>query len=68
MHNIIGNVSFVQGYLTDGYFEMYLDDEDYEKFKSLSKKDQIKWLRKEGNFEIGGYDLEDCGEITDIEY
>lgn len=68
MHTICGELEYVQGFLRDGHFEMELNDEDFEKFKSLSLKEQKEWLEDEGCLEIDSYRIEDRGSITEIDY
>lgn len=68
MHTICGELEYVQGFLRDGHFEMELNDEDFEKFKSLSLKKQKEWLEDEGCLEIDSYRIEDIGSITRINY
>ena len=67
MHTICGDLDYVYGYLRYGHLELELDDEDFEKFKSLSLKEQKEWLRDEGTIEVDDYRVEDCG-ITEINY
>ena len=59
MHTIFGDLDYVQGYLRMGHLEMELNDEDFEKFKSLSltKRMAVKDFR-----------VEYCGSITEINY
>lgn len=45
MHTIFGDLDYVRGYLRMGHLEMKLNDKDFEKFKSLSLKEQKEWLR-----------------------
>ena len=68
MHTIYGDLDYVQGYLRMGHLEMELSDEDFEKFKSLSLKEQKEWLEDEGCLEIDSYRIEDRGSITEINY
>lgn len=68
MHTICGELEYVQGFLRDGHFEMELNDEDFEKFKSLSLKEQKEWLEDEGCLKIDSYRIEDRGSITRINY
>ena len=44
MHTIFGDLDYVQGYLRMGHLEMELNDEDFEKFKSLSLKEYLVTL------------------------
>ena len=68
MHTIYGDLDYVQGYLRMGHLEMELNDEDFEKFKSLSLKEQKEWLWDGGSVEIDDFRVEDCGSITEINY
>lgn len=68
MHTICGELEYVQGFLREGHFEMELNDGDFEKFKSLSLKEQKEWLEDEGCLEIDSYRIEDRGSITKINY
>lgn len=58
MKRIVLNCDYVQGYLRDGHFELNLNEEDYEKFKSLSQEEQLEWA-KEGDMHIDSYRVED---------
>ena len=68
MHTIYGDLDYVQGYLRMGHLEMKLNDKDFEKFKSLSLKEQKEWLRDEGSVEIDDFSVDDIGSITEINY
>lgn len=68
MHTIYGDLDYVQGFLRDGHFEMELNDKDFEKFKSLSLKEQKEWLRDEGSVEVDDFSVDDIGSITEINY
>lgn len=68
MHTIYGDLDYVQGYLRMGHLEMELNDEDFEKFKSLSLKEQKEWLRDEGSVEVDDFSVDDIGSITEINY
>ena len=68
MHTIFGDLDYVQGYLRMGHLEMELNDEDFEKFKSLSLKEQKEWLRDEGRVEVDDFSVDDIGSITEINY
>lgn len=58
MKRIVLNCEYAQGFLRDGHLELDLSDEDYEKFKSLSKEEQLEWA-KEGDMHIDSYRVED---------
>lgn len=68
MHTIYGDLDYVQGYLREGHLEMELNDKDFEKFKSLSLKEQEEWLKDEGYTVLDDYIIDDMGDITEINY
>ena len=68
MHTIFGDLDYVQGYLRMGHLEMKLNDEDFEKFKSLSLKEQEEWLWDKGQVEVDDFSVDDIGSITEINY
>ena len=68
MHTIFGDLDYVQGYLRMGHLEMELNDKDFEKFKSLSLKEQKEWLWDKGSVEIDDFSVDDIGSITEINY
>ena len=68
MHTICEDLDYINGYLIYSHLKMELNDEDFEKFKSLSLKEQEEWLWDEGQVEVDDYSLEDCGSITEINY
>ena len=68
MHTIFGDLDYVQGYLRMGHLEMKLNEKDFEKFKSLSLKEQKEWLRDEGSVEVDDFSVDDIGSITEINY
>ena len=63
MHTIFGDLDYVQGYL-----EMELNDEDFEKFKSLSLNEHKVCLWDEGGVKVDDFRVEYCGSITEINY
>ncbi len=68
MHTIFGDLDYVYGYLKYGHLELELNDEDFEKFKSLSLKEQKEWLWDEGSVEVDNFSVEDTGSIIEINY
>ena len=68
MHTICGDLDYIYGYLRYGHLELELNDEDFEKFKSLSLKEQKEWLWNGGAVKVDDYRVEDCGSITEINY
>ena len=61
-------LSMSRGYLRMGHLEMELNDEDFEKFKSLSLKEQKEWLWDEGDVKVDDFRVEYCDSITEINY
>lgn len=68
MHTIFGDLDYVYGYLKYGHLELELNDEDFEKFKSLSLKEQKEWLWDKGSVEVDNFSVEDTGSIIEINY
>lgn len=68
MHTIYGDLDYIQGYLREGHLEMELNDKDFEKFKSLSLKEQEEWLKDKGYTVLDDYAVDDMGDITEINY
>lgn len=68
MHTIYGELDYVQGHLRYGYLEMELNDEDFEKFKSMPEEEQKAYLNDNGNLIIDSYEVDDWGDIIDINY
>lgn len=61
------NCDYVQGYLRGGHFELELDEEDYNKFKSSSEEEQIDYITDCGELIIDSYrvvDYETSGPIN----
>lgn len=59
MKNINLNCEYVQGYLKSGHFELDLNDEDYQKFLSLPKEEQLDWIKDCGKLIIDNYSVDD---------
>lgn len=68
MHTIYGDLDYVQGHLRYGYLEMELNDEDFEKFKSMPEEEQKAYLNDNGNLIVDSYEVDDWGDIIDISY
>ena len=68
MHTIYGDLDYVQGYLRMGHLEMELNDKDFEKFKSLSLKEQKEWLWDKGRVNVDDFSVDNIGSITEINY
>lgn len=68
MHTICGELDYVQGHLRYGYLEIELNDEDFEKFKSMPEEEQKAYLNDNGNLIVDSYEVDDWGDIIDISY
>lgn len=66
MKKIILNCDYVQGYLRNGHFELELDNEDFKKFQSLSKEEQLDWI-KDGKLIIDSYSVDDYETLKNFE-
>lgn len=66
MPTITADVDYVQGILRYGWYELNLSEEDYEKFKKLSKEEQMQKIEDDAKFIVGDYDVDSIGDITDI--
>lgn len=56
----------VSGYLRKGHYELNLNDERWEKFNSLDKEDQIRYIRNWGNMVIDDWLLDECWPNNDL--
>ena len=65
---VTANLEYVAGYLTYGHFEAELSDEELEEFKKMSEEDQREYIYDNGHIIVDDYDVNDYGEMTDIEY
>ena len=65
---VTANLEYVAGYLTYGHFEAELSDEELEEFKKMSEEDQREYIHDNGHIIVDDYDVNDYGEMTDIEY
>lgn len=57
----------VSGYLRKGHYELNLNDERWEKFNSLDKEDQIRYIRNWGNMVIDDWFLGECWPNNDFD-
>lgn len=65
MKKIIAILDYVAGHLRYGSIIAKLSDEEYEEFKTLSKKEQKDWLMDIGNLTVD-YEINDIGSIKDM--
>lgn len=66
MKKIKLNCKYVQGYLRNGHFELELDNEDFKEFQSLSKEEQLDWI-KDGKLIIDSYSVDDYETLKNFE-
>lgn len=67
MVKVIAGIDYLAGYLKYGHFELNLNESKLEEFKNLSKEEQIDYIKEDGDLIIDDYELNDYGDITDIE-
>lgn len=65
-YTVSAQYDYVSGYLRYGHKEMTLNEEEFLKFKDLSKKDQLEWLVEEGEIVIDDFEVNDYGELEEI--
>lgn len=67
MAKIIAGIDYLNGYLKYGHFELDLNESELEEFKNLSKEEQLEWIKDNGDLIVDNYELNDYGDIIDIE-
>lgn len=55
------------GYLRYGHYEIELDDEQWEKFNSLTKKEQFEYIQSNGHLYVDGYTVEEEFPVENFE-
>jgi len=65
---VTGEIDHISGHLRYGHFEMYLTAEEHQKFDTLTKQEQKEWLREDGEIIIDDFEVNDIGDITEIDY
>lgn len=58
----IGEVSYIQGIVTSAHWEALVGDD----FEKMSREEQEKYLRYNGNFICDAWEETDCGDICKI--
>ena len=64
---VTGDLSYIVGHLRYGHYELKLSDEEYEEFKKMSNYDKKEYICDCGEIIIDDYDLNDYGEIINIQ-
>ena len=64
---VTAQVDYVQGYLRDGHWELFLEGKDLEEFKNSTKEEQKSWLLNNGSFVLDDYEVNDYGDLQKIE-
>lgn len=65
---VTANLEYVAGHLRYGHFEAELSDEELEEFEKMNEEDKRKYIYDNGHIVIDDYDVNDYGEMTNIEY
>lgn len=65
---VVGDIDHISGYLRYAHFEMYLTAEEHQKFDTLSDEEQIQWLKEDGEIIVDDFEVNDIGDISNIEY
>lgn len=67
MKTVKGYLDYVGGHLRYGHFEAKLADDEYEAFCKMSKDDQIDYLFEAGELIIDDFEVNEYGDMTEIE-
>ena len=65
---VTADLSYIVGHLRYGHYELDLSDEEYEEFKKMDNEDKKDYIRDCGEIIIDGFDMNDYGEIVNIQY
>ena len=64
---VTADLSYIVGHLRYGHYELELSDEEYEEFKKMSKEDKKEYICENGKIIIDDYDLNDYGELINLQ-
>ena len=64
---VTADLSYVVGHLRYGHYELELSDEEYEEFKKMSKEEKKDYICDCGEIVIDDYDLNDYGELINLQ-
>lgn len=68
-HLITGELDYIIGHLRKAHMEMRLNDEEFEKFKTLSNEEQIEQIcNGNSNLIVDGFHIDDMGEVINVIY
>ena len=62
---VVSEPTWVDGHIRYGHFECEVPKELEEKFKNMSKEDQINYLKDNGELLIDDFEINDYGEISE---
>ena len=66
-NRVTADLSYIVGHLRYGHYELELSDEEYEEFKKMSKEDKKEYICENGEIIIDDYDLNDYGELINLQ-
>ena len=64
---VTADLSYVVGHLRHGHYELELSDEEYEEFKKMDNYNKKEYICDCGEIIIDDYDMDDYGEIINIQ-
>ena len=62
------SISWIDGRLRHGHYEVNVPEEEEEVFKKMSEEEQISYIEDNGHIVIDDFDINDYGDITEINY
>lgn len=65
---VTANIEWLRGDLRYGHYEVDIPEEEEEKFKQMSREEQIEYIEDNGHIFIDDFQIDDYGDITDINY
>lgn len=63
---VTADCDWILGHLRYGHWEMELTGAEYGEFKSLSKDEQIEYLKDNGSIIVDDYEIDDYEEPTNL--
>ena len=67
-HVVTAGISHISGTLRYGHYELLLDESEFLEFVNMTKEEKIEWIKSDGDILIDDFNINDIGDITDIEY
>lgn len=66
MATILGHISYIIGHIRYGHYELQIRGSELEKFNSMTQEEQEEYLRDNGELLIDDVEIEDIGDIINI--